>query len=195
VSCAVGAIIHGLAGELRAGFKPVKSSTRMDESRIPWLHSHSSVTGLCGGIIAFLPSQLGDRMIGNDHHGEADVSGSELGTWGGPKVEPGWTRNCLDPWNFVFIYAQGEVRPCCAYPKAIGDLNKTSLKNILNDEPVKKIRRNLLAGTLEGSMCDRCSMRAPIKVDDLKKKVKEFSVIGLCHKYLGRRVTDFEKWP
>ncbi|MGD0382832.1 MAG: radical SAM protein [Thermoguttaceae bacterium] len=97
---------------------------------------------------------------------------SNIPTWGAPPLEPGYTRDCLDPWRLVFLYAHGDVCPCCAYDKSIGDHTKTPLEKILNGSPARKMRRKLLTGKLHGMMCAQCSMRSPIRIEDLRKKAE-----------------------
>jgi MoaA/NifB/PqqE/SkfB family radical SAM enzyme len=111
--------------------------------------------------------------------------------WEAPSLEAGFTRNCLDPWNFVFLYAQGEVRPCCAYNKGVGNVNESPLKDILNGPGMVQMRQNLVLGALNGMMCAHCSMRSPIKVESFKQKVKQLRVKGLCYRFLGKKLTDW----
>lgn len=111
-------------------------------------------------------------------------------SWDAPSLDKGWTRDCMDPWSMVFLYAQGEVRPCCAYNKGIGSLNDEPLMAILNGYEVLNIRRNLLSGSLDGMMCAHCSMKKPIRIEDFHKTVKAVRLKGILYSCIGRRFTN-----
>ena len=63
------------------------------------------------------------------------------------------TRNCFEPWNYVQVKSNGEVYPCCAHGE-VGVLDSsTNLEDVLNGEKIKRLRLNLLRGTLDSQMC------------------------------------------
>ncbi len=86
-------------------------------------------------------------------------------------VHEGMTRDCLDPWSYVEIDANGEVKPCCARPP-IGNLAQKDLIEILNDEPVRRLRADLLNGTTDWH-CTNCRLRRPIHIADLRIIVED----------------------
>jgi MoaA/NifB/PqqE/SkfB family radical SAM enzyme len=111
--------------------------------------------------------------------------------WDSPGLESGWTRDCMDPWNYVFLYAHGEVRPCCCYLDSIGNVSKTRFKKILNGRPVRTIRRNLLTGNLKGMMCERCSMHPPIPAQAFRAKIKRRCLTDIARRWFGKKIADW----
>lgn len=51
---------------------------------------------------------------------------------------------CVAPWMALDIRQDGEVKPCCVSEYTYGDINKKSLWEIWNDEPIRKLRENML---------------------------------------------------
>jgi radical SAM protein with 4Fe4S-binding SPASM domain len=51
---------------------------------------------------------------------------------------------CVAPWMALDIRQDGEVKPCCVSEYTYGHINKKSLWEIWNDEPIKKLRENML---------------------------------------------------
>jgi len=51
---------------------------------------------------------------------------------------------CVAPWMALDIRQDGEVKPCCISEYTYGDINKKSLWEIWNDEPIRKLRENML---------------------------------------------------
>jgi radical SAM protein with 4Fe4S-binding SPASM domain len=69
---------------------------------------------------------------------------------------------CPFPWNALIIYWNGEVLPCTQDffgDFIVGDVNKTSLKEIWNGEEMRLLRKKLSERSIEGlktcSQCDR----------------------------------------
>ena len=50
---------------------------------------------------------------------------------------------CSAPWFRVSIYANGDVRPCCWYPWALGNLNNNSFQEIWNGNAYQQMRRRI----------------------------------------------------
>ena len=88
------------------------------------------------------------------------------------KPPPGKTRICLDPWNKVFVRADGQVCMCCN-AKPVGDLNKDSLDDILNGEKAKEYRAGLLTGNLLPD-CATCPDRPMGEIVQLRTMVKNW---------------------
>ncbi len=61
---------------------------------------------------------------------------------------------CMLPWMHLHAYPDGRAYPCCfgfdRYP--VGDFNKNSLKEVFNNDKMKEMRRNMLAG----KKCKQC---------------------------------------
>lgn len=51
---------------------------------------------------------------------------------------------CVAPWMALDIRQDGEVKPCCVSEYTYGDIKKKSLWEIWNDDPIKKLRENML---------------------------------------------------
>jgi len=64
---------------------------------------------------------------------------------------------CLAPWLHMHSWPNGNVYPCCltGMEDNIGNLHDKSLKEIWNDEPMRKLRRDFLDGK-EPPSCVRC---------------------------------------
>ena len=68
------------------------------------------------------------------------------------------TSFCMAPWVHLYMQSSGIVFPCCKAKKAIlGNLNKTSYKELWNSEKLKKIRLNMLAGN-KIPACESCNL-------------------------------------
>lgn len=78
----------------------------------------------------------------------------------------------LDPWSYLQIKANGNVLPCCWHPP-IGNLAKSSLEEIVLSEAAKKLRADLLAGTL-GISCQNCTARRRSDVAELQSAVARY---------------------
>jgi radical SAM protein with 4Fe4S-binding SPASM domain len=62
---------------------------------------------------------------------------------------------CKAPWTSIFVTQEGDVWPCChRYDKRMGNMKRTSLKQIWNSEEYGKFRRELVEGKDE--ICRRC---------------------------------------
>jgi MoaA/NifB/PqqE/SkfB family radical SAM enzyme len=141
------------------------------------------------GLLESIKTTLTSSSRAPEKDNVAAVEG--VRSWDGLDLEPGWTRDCLDPWEMVFLYAQGEVRPCCTYDKGVGNVNEKPLRKILNGSSVRAIRRNLLTGSLDGMICAHCSMRNPIRAKDFRRKMKAIRFKLLFNRVFGKRVTDW----
>ena len=71
---------------------------------------------------------------------------------------------CLFPWYLMNVSLDGIVTPCCIDAELrneIGRIDRTDLRAIWNDEPVRRLRRALLARDLDAmadiSNCHQCS--------------------------------------
>ena len=60
------------------------------------------------------------------------------------KVNPKGEIFCVAPWMALDIRQDGEVKPCCVSEYTYGDIKEKSLWEIWNDEPIKKLRENMI---------------------------------------------------
>jgi len=66
-------------------------------------------------------------------------------------------RFCMIPWIHMHGWPDGRAFPCCLGEDAhhIGNLKEQSMETIWNDEPMREIRRNMLADQ-PSKQCTRC---------------------------------------
>jgi MoaA/NifB/PqqE/SkfB family radical SAM enzyme len=62
---------------------------------------------------------------------------------------------CVAPWMALNIRQNGQVTPCCVCDYVYGDINKKSLWEIWNDEPIKKFREGMVKG-IPNKNCQVC---------------------------------------
>lgn len=67
--------------------------------------------------------------------------------------------NCLQPWEYVQISAEGDVLPCCAIvgsdkAAVMGNLHQQSFAEIWRGEPFRHFRETAVRGTNE--LCNHC---------------------------------------
>lgn len=64
---------------------------------------------------------------------------------------------CMYPWIHLHAWPTGEAYPCChaEYHGKIGNCKTSTLKQIWNDDPMKKLRTDML-NERENSTCGRC---------------------------------------
>lgn len=88
---------------------------------------------------------------------------------------------CVAPWLCLDIRQDGEVKPCCVSEYLYGDIKEKSLWEIWNDEPIKKLRENMINGIPTKScqvcytnqMAGKSSLRQDFN-DDLFRYYKKF---------------------
>jgi hypothetical protein len=85
----------------------------------------------------------------------------------------GQTRDCLDPWEFIMINANAEVRPCCGHGPLANLGKRQSLLEVFNNIPMQMLRRCLLTGDLPPDCLD-CAIKGWISTPLFQKKVREF---------------------
>ncbi|GJL53167.1 MAG: hypothetical protein NPIRA02_02990 [Nitrospirales bacterium] len=86
--------------------------------------------------------------------------------------QSGQTRDCLDPWNYAIVRADGGVTPCCFY-SPVGSLSSgQSINDILNNSSIKRLRQNLLSGDLD-TACRTCPGRPLTDCGTLREKVRD----------------------
>jgi hypothetical protein len=62
---------------------------------------------------------------------------------------------CVAPWMALDIRQDGEVKPCCVSEYTYGDIKEKSLWEIWNDEPIRKLRANMING-VPSKNCEVC---------------------------------------
>ncbi|HTL48038.1 MAG TPA: radical SAM protein [Verrucomicrobiae bacterium] len=96
---------------------------------------------------------------------------SEASPAAGSGKNQGMTRDCFDPWVTFLAKADGQVAPCCMHPP-ITRLEETSgLEELLNNEPFRRLRGQLLDGRLAPA-CQICTRRRLIPVGRFRWKLR-----------------------
>ena len=80
------------------------------------------------------------------------------------------TRDCLDPWFFAMLNAKRELQPCCWHPSVGTVAVGQSISEILNGEPMRELRRQLLDGELN-EHCRECPARSLTTPAKLRTKL------------------------
>lgn len=66
---------------------------------------------------------------------------------------------CVMPWVHFHVTQNGNVAPCCQAPwdknSSLGNINESSISEIWNGGPIRKLRKTMLAGKID-SRCQRC---------------------------------------
>lgn len=64
---------------------------------------------------------------------------------------------CILPWMHLHAYPDGRAYPCCFGfdPYPVGNLNKDSMETVFNNDKMKTLRKNMLAG-VKSKICGKC---------------------------------------
>ncbi len=84
---------------------------------------------------------------------------------------------CMLPWTHMHMWPNGDTYPCCLGDSRmpVGSAHKNSMQEIWNDEPMRKLRRNMLAGE-KSPECRRCYEQEEHGVQTLRMSSnKEFA--------------------
>lgn len=85
-------------------------------------------------------------------------------------IPAGMTRDCLDPWNYVEIRADGAISPCCVR-SPVGNVARQTLAHILHGTEIRALRYALLSGQPD-DICRGCGLRGTISPTTLQSKVR-----------------------
>jgi MoaA/NifB/PqqE/SkfB family radical SAM enzyme len=89
-------------------------------------------------------------------------------------IPPGMTRDCLDPWSFLYLHATGAIRPCCMLEETYADI-RHGAEDVLNNEKFRALRKRLLTGQLDDA-CGNCRARPVTTTAQLQEKVRAAAV-------------------
>lgn len=109
------------------------------------------------GVSSIIPIELMDRM-GKEYEGE-------LGELGAMNNKQNWLVPCKYVWESLRVYYDGKVSTCCKEDDErkflIGDLTKQTLKEILDGDPLKKLRQCHLSGNRwKHPTCGKCYLNS-----------------------------------
>lgn len=86
-----------------------------------------------------------------------------------PRLTPGKTRFCTDPWDMLILLADGKTQPCCGGYESVADTNGAySLDEIVNSQALIELRRRLLTGELDDycRVCAKAGETTPAELRD-----------------------------
>jgi len=63
---------------------------------------------------------------------------------------------CTAPWTGLTVREDGHVRTCCVGNTSLGNLNQTSMPEILKSQSLKDIQQNMLSGRPDRENCQSC---------------------------------------
>ncbi|MBI4773913.1 MAG: SPASM domain-containing protein [Deltaproteobacteria bacterium] len=164
--------------------RPIARLSERETGRLPGLMRRVSETIRRRGAECEIQEPLLDSLKAHFDEGRI-ADGYAHPTHGLNGIEPGpsyprgetRTRDCLDPWDVVFIGADGSVRPCCVTQERVGDLYEgPGLGAMLNNSAIKAYRQGLVTGRLK-KPCLNCHMRGWTDVETLRFKVRKLKLI------------------
>lgn len=86
------------------------------------------------------------------------------------------TRSCKDPWQYLEVDTEGQLRPCCILPGLItlkGSASE-SIDALRNGPEFRKLRRELLTGELN-IKCQNCHIRPWVPVSAFARQIESLS--------------------
>ncbi|MDR1396721.1 MAG: radical SAM protein [Desulfarculales bacterium] len=102
-----------------------------------------------------------------------------------PKIEPGMTRDCHFAWQELNFLA-GSVSPCCTMRTQIPYNDALPLNKIINHPMMLQVRYDLYTGQLN-TICRRCNLAGPIRVEDYQRKIPTLKrLVGTPWPYSGK---------
>jgi len=84
---------------------------------------------------------------------------------------------CMLPWTHMHMWPNGDTYPCCLGDSRmpVGSSHKNTMQEIWNDEPMRKLRKNMLAGK-KSPECRRCYEQEEHGINTLRiSSNKEFA--------------------
>lgn len=79
------------------------------------------------------------------------------------------TRDCLDPWSYFQLKADGNLFPCCGHESlGIAELSH-DFSELLSGAKIKKIQKGILTGKLDGH-CSNCIFRPLTSIYELRRR-------------------------
>ena len=106
----------------------------------------------------------------------AGLNGGKDPETAAPSYPPGTrrTKNCIMPWDFYYVFWNGDVPPCCIVKDTMVDnvLGKPITESI-NSEDMMEWRRTLLTGDLKPE-CETCTYVADTDTQSLRTQVEQY---------------------
>lgn len=106
----------------------------------------------------------------------AGLSGGEDAKTTAPIYPPGTrrTKSCMMPWDFYYVFWNGDVPPCCIVKDTMVDnvLGKP-ITDSINSAEMMEWRRTLLTGDLKPE-CETCTYVADTDTQSLRTQVEQY---------------------
>ena len=87
-----------------------------------------------------------------------EIASPEPGEAVGKKARRSTTRDCRNPWRWLMVTSNGDVRPCCYATSGVTNLESVSLEEAWNGESMQQVRRELLQNRVpsvcRGAACE-----------------------------------------
>ena len=101
------------------------------------------------GINLILPPNIPGRQVAGASNETRLVDPSS------PATYKGLRKTCREPWEKIFVYFDGTVRPCCMIPERYGDLSVQSFEDVWSGPKHQALRAALLSDE-PFDVCVRC---------------------------------------
>jgi MoaA/NifB/PqqE/SkfB family radical SAM enzyme len=92
---------------------------------------------------------------------------------------------CSLPFSALFLGSDGGVRPCCSLRGELGNINETSVEEIIQGEIVTSIRRSIINNEMH-SMCSQCQ-----ELESRGARTERTGTIELYDKFKDYTEKDF----
>lgn len=132
------------------------------------LESALAIASNAGAIVVGTPGLLSTIQ---------DVLASEnrkdpaVGRWSSSPPTQTQTRSCLSPWRHTYISVNGLIRPCCVGSTPImGDLNNSTIDQIMNGDSYRTFRKHLLLGNLPEA-CVNCALAGIATIENFSATI------------------------
>jgi MoaA/NifB/PqqE/SkfB family radical SAM enzyme len=106
----------------------------------------------------------------------AGLNGGNVEDAAAPHYPPGTrrTKSCMMPWDFYYVFWNGDVPPCCIVKDTMVDnvLGK-SMADSINSDVMMDWRRSLLSGDLKPE-CETCTYVADTDTQTLRASVEQY---------------------
>jgi hypothetical protein len=83
----------------------------------------------------------------------------------------GQTRDCVEPWQNMFIRSNTSVSPCCVIEKELFLEGNSDIEALFNSEFYMQLRQGLLTGNLCPS-CRNCSGAEWMPIEEYQSKIQ-----------------------
>lgn len=141
-----------------------------------WYEKAKPVAEALGVEIALIPPDQFEPPLEKETHKEAE---------GGRRSA--LRKDCFQPWDRAIVATNGDVLPCCASPKPMGNLSERSFEEIWRSTPYRKLRRGLRS-TEPPKMCVTCTGLGWSE-KNLKKDLRlALSLLSISTRRTARRV-------